>query len=114
MTLSLAAQKLRRSKYNATATVIDGLRFDSKAEARRYGELTLLARAGEIRHLKIHPQYRLEVNGEHICVYEADFSYQDSRGTLHVEDVKGVRTALFLLKKKLLKACYGIEVEEIR
>lgn len=108
-------QALRRkpSKYRNVKVRSDGYAFDSKAEYRRYEELVLLERAGEITQLGVHPRYALEVLGEKICVYEADFSYQDRVGALHVEDVKGVRTREFILKKNLMRAIHGIEVIEI-
>lgn len=104
-----------RSKYNAKKTYVDGICFDSKAEARHYEELKLRVRAGEISHLEAHPRYPLDVDGLRICVYEADFKYFDvKRGTTVVEDVKGVKTALYKLKKKLMLVCNNIEVEEVR
>lgn len=103
-----------RNKFGAKKTIVDGIRFDSMAEAKRYGELKLLARAGEIHDLEIHPRYPLDVKGTRVCTYVADFVYRDTRGTLHVEDVKGMRTALFILKKKLMQAVWGIDVEEVK
>ena len=106
---------MRRRKYNNKPTVIDGYRFDSKLEASRYGELRLLEKAGEIVELEVHPRFPLFVGPDHICTYIADFRYYDcSRGTFRIEDTKGVRTALFLLKKKLMKAVLKLEVEEVR
>lgn len=106
---------MRRNKYNAKSAVIDGIRFASKLEASRYRELKLLERAGDIEKLEVHPRFPLFVGAHHICTYEADFRYKDvRRGTTHIEDVKGVRTALFILKKKLMKACLGLEVKELR
>lgn len=109
-----AAEAMRRRKYNNVPTVVDGYRLDSKAEAKRYSELVILQKAKEIYDLQVHPKYQIEVNGQRICLYEADFSYKDKRGEFHIEDVKGCRTALFILKKKLLKAVKGYEVEEVR
>ena len=84
-------------------------------EAERYAELKLMEKAGEIRNLEVHSRYPMFIGGQHICVYEADFSYRKKFShSIHVEDVKGVRTALFILKKKLMLAIYGITVEEIK
>lgn len=106
---------MRRRKYNNQPQLIDGFRFDSKLEAKRYGELRLLEKAGEIVELEVHPRFPLFVGKEHICTYIADFKYFDvNRGTLRIEDTKGVRTALFLLKKKLMRAVLKLEVEEVR
>ena len=85
------------------------------AEGRRYSELKLMQRAGEISGLQCHPKFSLDVNGMHVCTYIADFAYIEARSGLWVvEDVKGIRTALYSLKKKLMRACHGIEVAEIR
>lgn len=105
---------MSRNKYHAVATMVDGFRFDSQAEARRYGELKLLVRAREITDLEVHPKFPLMVNDAKICTYIADFRYRDTRGTTHVEDVKGRKTALYSLKKKLVRACCGIEIEELK
>ena len=101
------------SKYHAVKTKLDGYTFDSKKEAARYQELKLLEQAGKITRLEIHPEYYLWVNSMQVCKYIADFRYIDCEvGGQVVEDVKGVKTAVYRLKKKLMKAIYGIEVFE--
>ena len=100
-----------RNKYNARKVEIDGYIFDSKKEAKRYQELCLLERAGEIEIIEIHPRWKLVVNGVLIGRYTADFMYKDN-GKMVVEDVKGVRTRDYVLRKKLMKALYGIEIKE--
>lgn len=103
------------NKYNARPVDADGFRFDSLAEYRRYSELNLLQEAGLIRNLKVHPRFPIVINGVKICAYEADFQYDDVESGLNVvEDVKGVRTAVFVLKKKLMKAVHNIEVIEVK
>ena len=103
----------RRNKYNAKKTEIDGFVFDSKKEARRYQDLTLLERAGEITELECQPKFPIYVNQEKVCTYIADFRYLDIKENAYiVEDVKGVKTAIYRLKKKLMKAAYGIEIRE--
>ena len=107
------------NKYKAQPTTVDGIKFDSKREAERYGELKLLERAGEIRDLVPHPRFALVVNGFHICLYTADFAYTDSgtgRGPYVVEDVKSPATARradYVLRKKLMAAIHGIEIREV-
>lgn len=106
------------SKYNAQPTVVENadgsvIRFDSKREARRYGELCLLVRAGEISDLELQVKYPLIVNGTKIGVYIADFRYRSKDGLQHTEDSKGVRTAVYALKKRIVKALYGIDIEEV-
>ena len=89
----------------------DGKSFHSKLEAGRYEELVLLQRAGKIKNLQTQVTFRLDVNGDHICNYIADFTYETEHGKEVVEDTKGVVTPEFQLKKKLMKACLGIEIE---
>lgn len=105
---------MRRRKYNNVATMLDGYRFDSKMEATRYSELKLLNRAGKIGEIEVHPKFPLVVNGTKVCTYEADFRYFDKERGHVTEDVKGARTALFALKKKLMKAVHDIDVQEIK
>ena len=101
----------KKNKYGAKATVVDGIRFHSAKEARRYGELILMERAGLISGLELQPQYDLRVNGLLICRYRADFRYEE-KGYLIVEDVKGLRTELYKLKCKMMKAIHNIDIRE--
>jgi hypothetical protein len=104
-------------KYRNKPQEIDGIRFDSKAEAKRYGELMIRQKAGEITDLKVHPPYWLTVNGIEICKYVGDFAYWTNDGDDRqyiLEDVKGVKTRLYMLKKKLVLACLGINITEIK
>lgn len=105
---------MSKSKYNASRVVIDGHRFDSKREARRYEELKALEAAGKIAQLELQPRFELQAgfryHGEAIrkIEYVADFRYLDyERGGLVVEDVKGMRTDVYRLKRKLFLAKYG-------
>ena len=104
----------KRHKFHAIPTVIDGIRFASKAEAKRYEELKLMQKSREIKKLELQPSYQIEVNGQKICKYIADFKYQDKQGNEHIEDVKGILTPVFRLKQKLLRACLGLEIEIIK
>lgn len=100
-------------KYRNKRVSVDGILFDSKAEAKRYGELKILQSAGEIHGLEVHKRYSLLVAGTKVSVYEADFVYTTRDGETVVEDVKGVRTALYKLKKKMWEAMYGMNITEI-
>ena len=101
------------SKYRAKATIVNGVRFASKAEARRYSELKALERAGLISHLELQPRFPLIVNGQHICTYLGDFRFLEN-GKSVTEDVKGVRTDAYIIKRKLLLATHpGIDHREI-
>lgn len=102
-----------RHKYGARPTVVDGQRFDSAAEARRWSELRLLERAGTIRGLERQPEFVCAINGVRICAYRADFRYFDGQKNI-VEDVKGVRTPLYRLKKRLVEALHpGVTIVEV-
>ena len=92
------------------------LKFDSKKEARRFDELTLLQREGEIDRLKTQVPFPLVVNGQKITVYWADFTYFDTQGRFHVEDTKSEITRKhprYRLKAKLFKAVMGYAIEEV-
>ena len=104
------------SKYHNKKTVVDGITFDSKKESHRYRVLKSLAIAGKIHLLRRQVRFPLTTtaNGQRIkvCTYVADFTYVID-GTLVVEDVKGMRTAMYLLKRKWLLLEHGIEVREV-
>jgi len=112
-------------KYKNKKTVVDGLKFDSKLEARRYEELKLMERAGAITDLKVHPKFKLSCGDKPILVkskgypngrratYTADFSYL--RGDeLVVEDTKGMDTSESRLRRAIVEAQYGIDVQRIK
>lgn len=102
------------NKYRNVKTVVDGHTFASKAEARRYSELRLLEKAGEISGLELQPRYPIVVNGFKICTYVGDFRYFDRASkTLITEDCKGMRTPIYRLKKKLVRAMYGFDIREV-
>lgn len=102
----------RRHKYGAVPTIVDGIRFASKREAKRYGELKILAQSREIFELRMQWKFPLHtIDNKKVSSYIADFVYLEN-GKLVVEDVKGVRTPLYRLKRKWLKAEYGIVVKE--
>jgi len=103
----------KRHKYGAVPTVVDGHHFPSIKEALRYGSLRLLERAGEISDLELQPSFTFCYKGETIFTYRADFAYRDRHtGKRVIEDVKGVRTAVYRLKKKIVEAEYGIKILE--
>jgi hypothetical protein len=105
---------MRRSKYNATKTVVDGITFASKAEAKRYAELKLLERSKEIENLECQPRFALTVLcGDVIGEYVADYRYWRGHSIV-VEDVKGFKTPLYRWKKKHVEAQYGIKIVEIK
>lgn len=119
-----AQSKANRKYHNRpTVRVIDGeeVTFDSAREARRWGDLCLLQRAGEIRDLKRQVKFRLipvqrGMDGkviEHACDYVADFTYYDRDGRFVVEDAKGEHTKDYVIKRKLMLRVFGIRVVEV-
>lgn len=103
-----------RSKYCSKATYVDGKRFASKKEAARYGQLKAMSDAGYISNLATQVPFEIKVNDKKICKYLADFQYIEIQtGQTVVEDVKGFRTDIYKLKKKLVEAVYGIEIKEV-
>lgn len=112
------ATEAKKSKYKAVQTVVDGIKFSSKKEAKRWGELRLLEQAGVIKQLERQVTYNLVVNGLKICAYRCDYRYfRWAEKDWVVEDVKGMRHGaaydMFKLKKKLMKALLNIDVVEI-
>ena len=108
-----------RSKYHACKTVVDGIAFDSKKEAKRYAELKLLERGGAIKDLRRQVRYELipafDCCGKHYrpTSYVADFVYTVCRtGEEVVEDVKGVRTDVYRLKAKMFAHKFGVSIRE--
>lgn len=108
--MSLATyQKYRNIKCEA-----DGYTFASKAEYNRYQELKLLQRTAHIKNLELQPKYAIIVNSKKICTYIADYRYFDcDKNQVVVEDVKGVKTAVYRIKKKLVEALYNIIIQEV-
>jgi hypothetical protein len=107
------------SKYGNRKTTLDGVTYDSAREARRGAELRLLERAGLISDLCAQVQYELipsqRINGkivERPVKYVADFVYTENGKTV-VEDVKGLRTKEYIIKRKLMLYKYGIRVREV-
>ena len=108
-------------KYRNKKIVVDGITFDSKLEARRYGELKLLERAGEITDLQLQVKYTLipsqRLNNkvvERAVTYTADFVYKlKSSGETVVEDTKGMKTDKYILKRKMMLYFHGIRIKEV-
>ena len=100
-------------KFGAIATTVEGIRFDSKAEAARWQELCLMEKAGAISELKSQVKWPLSVNGTVIGYYRVDFQYVvKGDTTVTCEDTKGVRTPMFSWKAKHMKAEHGITILE--
>ena len=108
-----------RSKYGSKKTIVDNIKFDSKWEAERYGQLKAMERGGVVTDLELQVPYNIIINDIKICKYIADFRYKkESNHTITndeyyvevVEDAKGFETPEFKLKKKLMKAVFNIDI----
>lgn len=123
--------RYKSSKYGADKVFVNGFVFDSKKEARRYSELLVLLKAGEISDLERQARYVLipaqrepDIIGprggkkpgkllEHEVAYVADFAYTDKNGCKVVEDTKGFRTKDYIIKRKLMLWIHGIRIREV-
>ncbi|NCB05574.1 MAG: DUF1064 domain-containing protein [Clostridia bacterium] len=121
----------KKSKYHNEPDSRGDLRFDSKKEARRFDELALMLKVGQIRNLRLQAQYTLQESfiapdGDRVRAirYVADFAYEratapDCTGTVYwlpvVEDVKSkaTKTAQYEMKKKLLRERFDITITEV-
>ena len=129
----------KKSKYHSKKITREGVTFDSIKEYKRFRELSLLERAGEISDLKrqvpfelIPAQFEEIPTGEiykrgerkgqpkfkRVCVeqsvkYVADFVYSDKYGKICVEDTKGFKTTDYIIKRKLMLHVHGIKIKEI-
>jgi hypothetical protein len=113
--------KTRGTKYRNRKTEVDGIVFDSKAEAARWTDLRRLQQAGEITDLRRQVTFELvpavkffgAVRATPAIRYIADFGYTDvATGKTITEDVKGVQTRVYKIKKHLMKALFNIDILE--
>ena len=106
---------MKPSKYRNVTTFVDDIAFDSKAEAREYAALLIREKDGEIKNLILQPEFPVTINGKRICKYRADFGFMDlTTGKQMVVDVKGMKTPVYRLKKKMVEAMYGITITEVK
>ena len=109
--LAMGATK-KRHKYGVAPIeqrTVDGIVFDSAAEAKLYGELKLLERGGFIRDLKRQTGFHFMLDGESMFIYLSDFDYWEGC-TYVIEDTKGVQTPVFRLKRKLIEKQHRIKI----
>lgn len=113
---------MKRNKYNVGTSkkgkadrTVDGIVFMSKKESKRYIELKELDKEGKIKDLELQPRFVLQTsfidnegNKHRAIEYRADFRYFDKKTKqTYVEDVKGMRTDIYKIKKKLLLYSYS-------
>ena len=96
------------SKYRAKKTVVDGITFDSKKEADFYCELKMLRMAGEVIDFErqvtfeLQPKFQHSGKTERAIKYIADFVVKYKDGRTVVVDVKGDKTDVYRIKRKML------------
>lgn len=105
---------IKKNKFNAKSIVIDGHRFPSLKEAQRYNELKLLVKAGKIKNLELQPKFEIipkqKYRGKTLrkAEYTPDFKYLDiDNNEWVIEEVKGMPTVDYVLRKKLFILKYG-------
>lgn len=109
---------MQYNKYRNKKVIIDGIKFDSKKEGDRYKELKQMEAQGIITGLslqktyELQPKYKLNDKSVRSITYKADFTYQRNGETI-VEDVKGMKTDVYKIKKKLFEFKYKTEIREI-
>jgi hypothetical protein len=91
---------------------VDGIVFQSKHEADQYKVLRALEVAGTITDLRLQVPLHCLVNGLLVCDYIADYTWLEN-GVQHVGDAKGLSTPVYKLKRKLVFACLGVQIEEL-
>lgn len=105
-----------RGRFPAKKTLVDGIVFDSKREAKRYGELKIAEKAGEISKLVLQPQLYAYINDLPFCRFTADFQYVvTATGQEIIEDVKSSGTRkdpAYRLRKKAVELFHGIQILE--
>lgn len=109
-------EKKGKNKYGNKKTEYNGRTYDSQHEAHVSRQLDLLKKAkgkDKIIDIQYQVRYKMSVNKKHICTYIADFvvTYADKR--VEVIDAKGFKTAVYKLKKKLMKAVHNIDIAEM-
>lgn len=104
--------KPKQHKYSAVRTEYNGVTYDSKKEAKRAQELDFLLRAGEIQGpIRRQVAFPVEIHGIHVFKWMADFVYFE-KGQEVIEDVKGMATDVYKIKKKCIEAYYGVKIKE--
>lgn len=102
------SNKPAKSKMSNVKTILDGVKYDSKKEATRAGQLKLMVKAGVISALQEQVAFHFADT-----TYVADFVYFDrEKMAFVVEDAKGHRTATYIHKRKLMLKYYNIKILE--
>ena len=98
-----------KHKFKAKPTTIDEIKFSSQKEAKRYNDLKILQKLGEVLFFLRQVAFPLDGSTKYIC----DFLVFWANGEVTVEDVKGMKTPMYILKKKQVENKYPFEIKEI-
>ena len=107
-------------KYKNKITEVDGIRFDSEKEADYYWQLHWMMREGTVKEVELQPKFVLQPgykrDGKKIrpIIYRADFKVTEADGHIYYVDTKGMRTQVYMIKKKMLLYKYpDIDFREV-
>lgn len=98
-----------KHKFKAKPTELDGIKFASKKEAKRYRDLKTLQELGEILFFLRQVPFHLQAGVKYVC----DFLVFWTNGEVTIEDVKGIKTDMYIVKKKMVEATYPVTITEI-
>jgi len=98
-----------RHKFRNVPQLVEGIHFSSKKEAKRYADLNLLKKNGEVVFFLRQTPFHLPGNTKYVC----DFVVFWKNGDISFEDVKGMRTQVYILKKRMVEDLYPIQITEI-
>lgn len=105
------------SKYRNIQTEYNGIKYMSKKEADYAAQLDWQRKAKNpserVVDVEVQVPFQIILNGIKICKYLADFRVKYADGREEIVDVKGVRTDVYRLKKKLVEAQFGIKIIEV-
>ena len=110
--LVLLEQSPAKSKYGNQQTEVAGKKFDSKKEARFFLQLQ---QDPMVKSIRTQVKYELipKQKGERACSYKADFVVEYHDGRTVVYDVKGMKTDVYRIKRKLMLWVHGITIQEV-
>ncbi len=113
-------KKQNNNKYSNEKTIVNGIRFDSQAEANYYCQLKILKRSNQIKDFKLQPKYLLQPSFKldnktiRAIHYIADFEIEHNDSSIEIIDVKGYKTEVYRLKKKLFEYKYKTKITEVK
>lgn len=98
-----------KHKFKAKPCEDGGIKFASKKERKRYRELKILQNTGEVLFFLRQVPFHLEAGVKYVCDYLVFWT----NGEVTIEDVKGIKTDMYIVKKKMVEAIYPVTIREI-